>query len=46
MNTADFTGSCGKNDCDYCRLAEFVDFELLKETIESGKESNLVNLVN
>ena len=43
MNTADFTGSCGKNDCDYCRLAEFVDFELLKETIESGKESNLVN---
>ena len=37
MNTADFTGSCGKNDCDYCRLAEFVDFELLKETIESGK---------
>ena len=43
MNTADFTGSCGKNDCDYCRLAEFVDFELLKETIESEKESNLVN---
>ena len=43
MNTADFTGSCGKNDCDYCRLAEFVDFELLKENIESGKESNLVN---
>ena len=43
MNTANFTASCGKNDCDYCRLAEFVDFELLKETIESGKESNLLN---
>ena len=43
MNIANFTASCGKNDCDYCRLAEFVDFELLKETIESGKESNLVN---
>ena len=43
MNTANFTASCGKNDCDYCRLAEFVDFDLLKETIESGKESNLVN---
>ena len=38
MNTADFTGSCGKNDCDYCRLAEFVDFELLKEAIESEKK--------
>ena len=38
MNTADFTASCGKNDCDYCRLAEFVDFELLKEAIESEKK--------
>ena len=38
MNTADFTGSCGKNDCDYCRLAEFVNFELLKEAIESEKK--------
>ena len=38
MNTADFTGGCCKDDCDYCRLAEFVDFELLKETIESEKK--------
>ena len=31
VNVADFTAGCGKDDCDYCRLGEFVDFQLLKE---------------
>lgn len=35
VNTADFTGGCGKDDCDYCRLGEFVDFQLLKENVEA-----------
>lgn len=35
VNVADLTGSCGKDDCDYCRLGEFVDFQLLKENLES-----------
>ena len=35
VNVADFTGGCGKDDCDYCRLGEFVDFQLLKENLES-----------
>lgn len=34
VNVADFTGGCGKDDCDYCRLGEFVDFQLLKENVE------------
>ena len=34
VNIADFTGGCGKDDCDYCRLGEFVDFQLLKENVE------------
>lgn len=34
VNEADFTDSCGKNDCDYCRLGEFVDFQLLKENVK------------
>ena len=41
VNVADFTGGCGKDDCDYCRLGEFVDFQLLKENIES--QSNKKN---
>lgn len=35
VNVADFTDGCGKDDCDYCRLGEFVDFQLLKENIEA-----------
>ena len=34
VNVADFTGGCGKDDCDYCRLGKFVDFQLLKENVE------------
>ena len=34
LNAADFTGGCGKEDCDYCRLGEFVDFQLLKDNAE------------
>ena len=34
VNVADFIGSCGKDDCDYCRLGEFVDFQLLKDNVE------------
>ena len=41
VNVADFTGGCGKDDCDYCRLGEFVDFQLLKENLES--QSNKKN---
>ena len=41
VNVADFTGGCGKNDCDYCRLGEFVNFQLLKENIEA--QSNKQN---
>lgn len=33
VNVADFTAGCGKDDCDYCRLGEFVDFQLLKESV-------------
>lgn len=35
VDVADFTAGCGKNDCDYCRLGEFVDFHLLKENVKS-----------
>ena len=35
VNSADFTDGCGKDDCDYCRLGEFVDLQLLKENIEA-----------
>ena len=41
VNVADFTGVCGKDDCDYCRLGEFVDFQLLKENVEA--QSNKKN---
>ena len=41
LNTADFIGGCGKDDCDYCRLGEFVDFQLLKENVEA--QSNKKN---
>ena len=41
VNVADFTGGCDKDDCDYCRLGEFVDFQLLKENLES--QSNKKN---
>ena len=41
VNEADFTGGCGKDDCDYCRLGKFVDFQLLKENLES--QSNKKN---
>jgi len=41
VNVADFTSGCGKDDCDYCRLGEFVDFQLLKENLES--QSNKKN---
>ena len=41
VNTADFTGGCGKDDCDYCRLGEFVNFQLLKENVEA--QSNKQN---
>lgn len=34
VNVADFTAGCGKDDCDYCRLGEFVDFQLLKENVK------------
>ena len=34
VNVADFIGGCGKDDCDYCRLGEFVDFQLLKDNVE------------
>ena len=34
VNVADFTDGCGKDDCDYCRLGEFVDFQLLKESVK------------
>jgi DNA-dependent ATPase I and helicase II, putative len=35
VNLADFTDGCDKDDCDYCRLGEFVDFQLLKENVEA-----------
>ena len=35
VNVADYTGGCGKDDCDYCRLGGFVDFQLLKENVEA-----------
>ena len=35
VNVVDFTAGCGKNDCDYCRLGEFVDFQLLQENVKS-----------
>ena len=41
VNVADFTGGCGKDDCDYCRLGEIVDFQLLKENLEA--QSNKKN---
>ena len=41
VNVADFSGGCGKDDCDYCRLGEFVDFQLLKENVEA--QSNKKN---
>ena len=41
VNVADFTGGCGKDDCDYCRLGEIVDFQLLKENVEA--QSNKKN---
>ena len=41
VNVADFTSGCGKDDCDYCRLGEFVDFQLLKENVEA--QSNKKN---
>lgn len=41
VNVTDFTGGCGKDDCDYCRLGEFVDFQLLKDNAES--QSNKKN---
>ena len=41
VNVADFTSGCGKDDCDYCRLGEFVDFQLLKENVE--EQSNKKN---
>ena len=41
VNVADFTGGCGKDDCDYCRLGEFVDFQLLKDNAEA--QSNKKN---
>ena len=34
VNVADFTDGCGKDDCDYCRLGEFVDFQSLKENVK------------
>lgn len=39
VNVADFTGGCGKDDCDYCRLGEFVDFQLLKENVEAQSKN-------
>lgn len=30
IKAADFTHSCHRDDCDFCRLGEFVDFENLK----------------
>lgn len=39
VNSADFTNSCGKDDCDYCRLGEFVDFQLLKENVEAQSKN-------
>ena len=33
LNTADFKDGCNKEGCDYCRLAKFVDFRLLKENL-------------
>ena len=41
VNVADFTGGCGKDDCDYCRLGEFVDFQLLKENLESQSNKKI-----
>ena len=41
VNVADFTSGCGKDDCDYCLLGEFVDFQLLKENVEA--QSNKKN---
>ena len=38
VNTADFTGGCNKDDCDYCRLAKFVDFKLLKDNLAEKLE--------
>lgn len=32
LNTADF-----KDGCDYCRLAKFVDFRLLKENLAKNR---------
>lgn len=34
MRAANFTYSCHRDDCDFCRLGEFVDFETLKNEIE------------
>ena len=39
VNTADFTGGCNKDDCDYCRLAKFVDFKLLKDNLAEKLEN-------
>ena len=33
LNAADFKDGCNKDGCDYCRLAKFVDFKLLKENL-------------
>lgn len=41
VNVADFTGGCGKDDCDYCRLGELIDFQLLKDNVEA--QSNKKN---
>ncbi|HEP1831504.1 TPA: UvrD-helicase domain-containing protein [Streptococcus suis] len=30
VRTFDFTGHCGKEDCDFCKLGEYVDFKQLK----------------
>ena len=38
VNTADFTGGCNKDDCDYCHLAKFVDFKLLKDNLAEKLE--------
>ena len=36
MKAADFTQGCQKDDCDFCRLGHFVDFEALKHDVESN----------
>lgn len=41
VNVADFTAGCAKDDCDFCRLGEFVDFQMLKENVEAhSKKKN------